>query len=520
MGFLNRVMTAFRAGVSAYREESMLPIEELGWDTYQARVIRYYNADRYYNNIAYKNILELASHAYRRKIDSNLYKFIRGIYNPVYRLVEMYVAKVYGGALDFQDLSGGAIPITMADKTLQNAIRQLWLWSNWRSQKSLYVRYGSKFGDVALKIVDELDKEKVRIEVLHPSTIREAEFDGVGNVIRAVIEYQCTEPAAAPLRPGAANIQAEKTYTYTEIIDKEQFQFFKDQKAWDYINNSAAGEFAAYANPYGFVPLVTVQHRDEGLRWGANAYQTSLDKIDEINDSASLLNDQIRKVINPAWYFAGVQKADQISSSSDSRDKIPALYGPADSQPHPLVADINIADAGANIDRLLGELERDMPELALYRLRDANRQISGVAVRSMFGDAVDKFIEAQGNYDDGLIRAQQMAVSIGGFRKYAGFQSYTLDSYDRGDLTHYIETRPVFEDQLTIQERLGFLVQTGAPAKGIWQELQIPEETIDAWEKEKQDNQDAMEARMQGDITRRANMPDAQDEEAPVADAQ
>ena len=48
-------------------------------------------------------------------------------------------------------------------------------------------------------------------------------------------------------------------------------------------------------------------------------------------------------------------------------------------------------------------------------------------------------------YDDGLVRAQQMAVAIGGWRGYEGFAGFGLDSYRAGALDHRIGMRPVFQ---------------------------------------------------------------------------
>jgi len=47
-------------------------------------------------------------------------------------------------------------------------------------------------------------------------------------------------------------------------------------------------------------------------------------------------------------------------------------------------------------------------------------------------------------YDDALVRAHQMAISIGGYRGYDQFAGFNLDSYKAGALEHSIGKRPVF----------------------------------------------------------------------------
>ncbi len=383
-------MTAVRAASYAFNEQGLIPTEHFSWDDFQSRLMRYFLAETYYNNIAYRSI---ASTSTLLKVKRELYDHIRGVYNPVYRLVEAYTAKVYGGALDFEDLSTGAIPILMADDDLKAAIKQLWLWSNWRIQKGVYVRTGANLGDVALKIIDEPDKGKVRLEVLHPGKIAEVETDAVNNVKRVVIEYTRTETVNGN----------DRDYVYREEIDGDRFATFKDGRAFAYYNDTSGTAVSQWTNPYGFVPLVLVKHKDLGLQWGANAYHAQMGKIDELNDAASLLNDQVRKAINIIWYFAGATQKD-IKASVDKKDKIPAVCGPEGSQPHAMIANLDIAAAGGNLDRMLLELERDMPELALHRLREGGN-LTAPGVRSAYSDAIDRFAEAQGVYDDGLIRA-------------------------------------------------------------------------------------------------------------------
>jgi hypothetical protein len=456
-------MTATQAFVSTFNERALVPTEYYSWDVYESRLFRYALSESYYTSTVYKAITPFAQ---RLKSTNDLYKYIRAIQNPVYRLVEAYVAKVYGGSIDFEDLSTGAIPILMADDTLKEALKQLYLWSNWNIQKGLYVRQGSQLGDVYIKTVDEVDNQRVRMEVLHPGKVKETEIDAVGNIKTAIIEYEREDPLT------------RKFYNYTETIDQELFTFARDGK-----------EYERFPNLYGFVPLVHVKHKDVGMMSGANAFHAQMSKIDELNDASSILNDQVRKAVNVVWQFFG-KKGSEIDLSADqntqegldgrkhARDKIPAIYAPKDGQnPFPMVAPIDIAAAGVNIDRLLAEIERDMPELSMHRLRDGGN-LTAPGVKSAYSDAIDRFVEAQGNYDDGLVRAQKMAISIGGLRGYEGFQAYNLDSYAKGDLDHFIKGRAIVEDELSKEQKIQALQAAGASIQLILREMGYDEETI------------------------------------------
>lgn len=509
-------MSATRAFALAFNERALIPTDNYDWNEYQSRLFRYALAESYYNNIAYRNI---STFSQRLKSNSDLYKYVRSVYNPVYRLVEAYTAKVYGGSLDFEDLSRGSIPVTMASDPLKEAISQLWLWSNWGTQKSLYVRYGAQLGDVAIKIVDEPDKEKVRMEVMHPGKIKEVEFDAVGNVKDVTIEYERCEPDG-------------KTWVvYKEVIDQNTFSFFKAGKPWDYVENRANGPNSEYDNPYGFVPIVIVKHKDVGQLWGANSFHAQIGKIDELNDAASLLNDQVRKAVNVKWYFAGVKSKTEVDTSADKRDKEAAIYGPEGSQPFPMIAPVDITAAGINIERLQTELERDLPELALHRLREGGN-VTAPGVRASYSDAIDHFTEAQGTYDDGLIRAQKMGVTIGGMRGYEGFRGFSLDSYQRGDLDHFINERPIIQDQLSKLEKMQTLQAVQAPIWLVLRELDYDEEVIEEVIAEKEKNlRDAMRgfaegtfgneenATENGDTTQTDATNQAQDTQQAQADA-
>lgn len=468
-------MIASRAAWSAFNESNLVPMDAQNWDTYASRLNRYPYYESYYHNTVYT---DLAQASIQHKKNARLYKFIRGIYNPSARLVDLYVSKVYGGSLDFENCTVGAIPITQADEQLRAAISQLWRWSNWGNNKSLYVRYGAMLGDTVLKIVDEREKQKVRMEVLHPNKIADMTLDASGNVKRVVIQYEKIDD-----QPNTGNAWLNSTvlnrpYTYTEIITTDKFETYRDGELFAYYADASGEPVKEWPNEYGFVPVVLCKHKDMGLQWGANAFHADLDKIDTINDQASILNSQVRKAVQLVWLFSGAQKSDELQAGSDDPDKIPALYAKEGVTATPLIANLNIADASANIQHLLAELERDMPELSLHRLREMGN-LTAPGVRAGYSDAIDRITEARGNYDGALIRAQQMAVTIGAIGGYRNFEPFDESSYDAGDLEHSIAERPVIADALSTMERITALQSIGGTERLILQALDVDEDSID-----------------------------------------
>lgn len=473
-------MKAAYAAYTTFTEEALIPDERWGWGDYPNRAMRYRLYEGLYHNVAYRQI---ETYSAVMKHDYDLYKHIRGIYNPVYRLVELIVAKTMGGALDWDGLETGALILTRADPALTEAILQVMQWSNWQTRKSLFARQMTTLGDGFLWIDDDPMRGKVRIEPLHAAKLKAATFDGVGNIKAACIEYEREwMPDGGELKNG----------TYRMDVDKERFATFKDDEPFSWTDTG----LAEWPNEYGFVPLAHGPFKDEGLMWGANCFHTALSKIHEINDAASILNDNIRKANNITWYLAGTQAGQTlkfsgnladgttVSDPSAQRDKVNTLHGPAGSQPHAMHFPLDIANTGLNIQNLLMELERDMPELTMQRIRDGNSGLSGVAIRNMYGDAVGRLDEAAGNLDDVLIRALQMAVAMGGYRGYDGFGPFNLESYDRGDLDFNIKERQHFEDKLTPQERLQAmqaLPENAELARYILEsELEMPADVVDA----------------------------------------
>jgi hypothetical protein len=476
---MKRAASAF---MTAYRESATIPDERRDWGDYENRIIRYAIYEGMYNNTVYRDI---ETYSRTLKYNHQLYKHIRGIYNPTFRLVKTIADKTVGGALDWEGLQTGPLQVVDADDRLIEALLQVLKWSKWGINKGLYARIAAKLGDSPLWIADEPDRQKVRLEIIHPAKVRDAQFDSVGNVISASLEYQ-----REWLNPTTNTLEE---VLYRMDANKDRFATFKDGAPFGW---QEANPLPEWDNEYGFVPLVMTGFEDVGLYWSANAFHSASSKIHEINDAASLLNDSIRKVIEPWWYLANTSASTTLKAvgnladgtttqdASAQRDKVNTLHGPEGSQPYPMVFPVDITAGAANIQHMLDELERDMPELTLQSIRDVGGDLSGRAIRNLYADAIGRLNEASGNLNDGLMRALQMAVTIGGIRRYAGFSGYGIDSYDRGDLDFYIKEPVIFPDELTPSERITVLQSlpenTEIQRYILEKELELPADVVEA----------------------------------------
>jgi hypothetical protein len=438
------------AGVRAYDPAALSPAEP-AWDAYASRLFRYGHYEQYYHNTVY-SALEKGAALHRGR--EKLYKHIRAIYNPVARQNDLLVSLIYSGALDLEHLTGGAIPLWFDNPAAAPALRRILTDSRFGGLKSLYVRFGALYGDVGLKIVDEPSRSRVRVEVIHPALIREIAIDGGGEVESVTLEYARADPDG-------------ESYTYTETIDRKRFRTFKNGAPHAFHADLNGRRVSSWANPYGFVPFALAGHKPVGGVWSMNAFGHALRKIDEINDLASLLNDQVRKSVNTMWYFAGVRGSGELVAAVDDKDALPAIYAPPDSQPHPLIADAPLGDALAALRELLAEVERDMPELALQRIRENRGELSAPGVRAAFSDAIGRVADMRAGYDHALARALTMAVEIGGWRGYAGFEAFSLGSAARGDLALLIRDRPVIDESLSTVERLRALASLAGQPQDV-----------------------------------------------------
>jgi hypothetical protein len=460
---INQFLTSWNAAISAFRRSWEDPNQGGIADDPTSRIYDYNTLWSYYNNTAWTDIRQWSF----RKQRFQLYRAMRGIYNPVRRLVDLYAGAVYPGVLseDASELPDGVpIAIPFARDTppqLKSAIAQLWQWSNWQAGKSIYTRYGAALGSSFVEIVDNTDNETITFDVIWPGFITQIDIDKAGNVKSYTIEYLSHD--------------ASGQFVYTRTVDAEAYRTYRDGKPYAY------GLPATYPNPYGFVPAVWANHRAMGGTHGSPAIGSSLAKVDELNSIASHIHDQIHKKINaPAilWSRANIDKlnaapkrpADENDFSeqqfSDERETILFLRGPEGGRVDSLAGTLELQDALPYINQLIQEIADDHPELTAYKELRKLSQLTGPAASRIVGDAAANIYEASANYDQQTIKLFQMGVAIAGWRQattwanatkqHAKFAPYNLDSYVRGNLDFAIMPRPILPT--TISERANELV--------------------------------------------------------------
>lgn len=470
------------AGIQAWKAGTSPTYTNESWDEWETRLRRYELNDLYYHNLQYDKLNKWLDYL---RTSGLLYVNTHSVYNPVARLVSIYADKIYPAALDFEHMSNGAVPL-MANEKIRTAVIRLFRWSNWNSEKALFVRTGSKYGDSYIRVVDDRESKRVILEVVPPQKVRYVRKDAAGNIKEIWFQYK-ENVEETPDTPDKLKTVA-LTREVIERVTGEHVYIYHDNKQVD-----------DYPNPFGFVPVVHVKGVDEGTAYGSTPWAIARPKIDGINSQASVLNDQLRITLHPYVVTIGAElDTGSLNRSTTRMDEVLNIPMPLGGDAKALTLNIDIASALNNVQNQLNELREDLPELFLFKLTDMTVAPSGIALRQYFDLAVGKLQSAQGIYDDALIRAIQMALTIGGVGKYQDFESFDLNSFDRGDMDFTIRQREIIYDALSRDARVKYFLASGAPQTAIWTELGVGEDDQTQWKEDlanqsEQDLQNALD---------------------------
>lgn len=417
--------------IEAFREGYVTAdiLDTSDYEDFDGRKLRYQVLWAMYENTMYRDIHKWAQ-ALRNTY--GLYKEVRNIYNPTFRMVEFWKMIVWGGFLSDEAEEEGAIPIKTEHDGIRTAIKQLWMDSNWAVNKDILVGWGTALGDTAIRVTDDTEEKEVRIEPVHPGTLKDYEQDAKGNVVY----YEIEEIRVLELPSGK-----EKDVVYLETAELFDnvvvYETFVDGKPapWD-------GYPQTWRKPYGFIPFAIIQHNNVGSPWGWAEAHAGRSKINEIEDLASKLHDYIRKVIDPIWLFnfkkpkaaADMQMTSGTATAdrpAPIREEMHSIYVPnPQAKGQALVTDmIDVEKTMIALQGILQELERDFPELQMD-IWTVGGYTTGTAMKTARQRVERKVQQRRPNYDGALIKAHKMAMSIGSQAGYDGYDGFGEDIQD------------------------------------------------------------------------------------------
>lgn len=350
--------------------------------------------DRYFTNTIYERTSE---GGLRDEINGTLggqaAADLAGLYNPVARVVGLYQS-VFDGNF------GDEIRIETRNARLTTPIAQIWTWSNLNQAKYLLQELAANLGTVGLRIVargdSDPDKRRVYVKPEHPRIIHDVELDDRGNVQGIVLQYDRVTGIG----------EAQKIETIREEQTKETITLYR-------VDYERLIPLSTEPNDLGVVSYVLLQHEPSGHAFGRNAYYRVRAALDRLNSLLTHIDTQIHDHVNAVWVVAAAGDAPQEFDIS-GRKIVYINTRTATTQPsiEAMVANLSLSDAITRAEQQIRLIEADLPELKATGGQFLANQ-SGETVSELRTPAEDALRRARANYEDGLMRAQQIALSWG-----------------------------------------------------------------------------------------------------------
>jgi hypothetical protein len=369
--------------------------------------------------------------------------------NPTYRVVEFHAGHLWPGT------APGCLPIMADNSRIVGPIQQVWQWSNWSGNKQVAARHLALYGDQFIKVSQTDDQQRVFFQVIEPEHV--TDFDADERDFLTYVRFDV--PMQRRNQDGSTT-----AYLHTEEWSKQnnRFRVWESTAAYSTFEVTDVAQLGQPKTDMAidqmgitFVPVVHAKFADIGEDRGMGAVVPALDKIDEANRQATRLAQLLFRNNNVTWALsAGGNDASgrplpppQIKQTDGTTDDDGTLtLGddrmlklPGTTTLTSLVPNIRYEDALHILQDQMVELEQDMPELILYRISEMGSNLSGRAVRMMLAPAIARLEEARGNAENALVRADQMALTMG---TNAGLWE-DVGTFENGDFDHGFEERDV-----------------------------------------------------------------------------
>ncbi len=406
---------------------------------------------------------------------------MRPIYNPATRLVDFYGDLLWPGSLP------SALQIQTDNEKITPLIEQIWQWSNWSIEKDTAARWFPMFGSMFIKVSTNADSNRVFLQNIKPRFVTDMDIDERGYLTWIRLDLpQTTRNAEGKL----------ETVQRTEVWEKQRYRIWTHKKTPETpLNELGKTETDKVLTGYDFVPIVYQPFKSIGDERGVGVYTLHIDKIDEIARMSTRLHQMLFRYGRPTWATvrSGVGADSrplppvQIGGARpntlerDESDEILNLPGATDIKS--LVAQLPYDQALSILGDQLTQLERDLPELVYGRIQEST-DLSGVALRYLLEGAINRLTVARGNAEAALIRAHQMALTIGQSIGIDNFRN--VGTFENGDFAHEFVERPVLQMPLAEQaQTLQTYTSAGVPVEIAAKLIGWTQEEIDELTKAK-----------------------------------
>lgn len=418
--------------------------------------------------------------------------------NPVPAVVNFYAANVLNGELTIEPeqrpTADGEETTAAENKALAAAIGRVWEWSNFVVLKGELVRAEAVYGDALIKAAERTGEDgavtSVYLQLLPIQHVRYCRADERG----IVQELRIDTPRLVSLFG-----TAEREHTLVEIWrkkwgDEEGGVRFYETEGRGHVADKelppAVGAQTFGELGYDFIPVVWA--RCETPWWDAT------DQIDYYN----LLADKSRR-LNVAL---GVVRSNAVDGDGRPMPP-PGLPAPAVDGARFQATYHEVGNGAAAVMRLPGRAEfewssgpidfaalhRDMEavwegvlaSLPEYRAStlDLSTQLAKETVELILKAAGQRVLDVRGALERALVRAQQMALTLGQKAELAGFAPTDVGTYEAGDFGHAFAERDVFEPTLAAKTAaLKELAAAQVPVKLALEVAQFGQAVVEAYD--------------------------------------
>lgn len=397
----------------------------------------------------------------------------RRLRTVVNRSVEFYASKMLPGKEIKVVSKTGEGDTAVQNTELEQAIEQIIKDSNLANNKLAMLRNFALYGDSFIRVRG--DKEKSYLEDISPFYVTDFGEDSRNFLTYMRIDVPTLDDNDNPI-------------LYTEYWDMDA----QTLEIWEGSNSrttpikdlGGTKTITAFSEMgIDFISIVHTKFHDNGDPRGLSCVYHALDKIYEANRVATRLHDLLFAFGEPVFVASAnatdAQGRPLPAPRIESVATTPAPTGilgvvgeiigrmiklPGLTTLNSLIPNIDYSDALLILNAQMEELEKDLPELRWYALDSSSQSaMSGAALRTLLGAAIDRANEARNNFLASLSRAIEMALTIG---IYNGVFPSTLGTFDSGDFDHELQVDSAWGESVDEKAAtMAALTNAGIPAK-------------------------------------------------------
>lgn len=434
-------------------------------DGQEPDLYQHYGAlDARLENADYKEITELLK-------DTGLipkgYEAIVSLRNAVPRVVEVYAANILEeDLLEHLELPEGSSGNVEALKPL---LKKVYDAAEWQEEARRAFPGHGELWHKAVGVPDpDPAKRRVYPQIIDPRYVTDFDEDERGYLTYLRIDV--------PQERRKADGEVEP-YLYVEVWDKARATFAVYEGDEDAtpgedldeltpkqrmtLGNAPNGDGERFTG-FDFIPVVHYRFKRQlGRKRGVTPFAHAIPNIDRLNELVTKLHSvmfpDVAVVVTregvgpdgtplPPIELEGYEAQTALTEAERMGFRVIEVSGekmirlPAGASLDYKIPPIDFASHLAIIAEEQAEIERALVELAYYRLREL--ELSGYAIELALRDLLDRIKAARKNFEKGLVRFDQMAISVGQAIGAEGFDS--VGRFEDGALDHAFAERDIF----------------------------------------------------------------------------